>query len=56
MQGVAYPAGKERLEWGTPEEYLKKYNKDMPERAKRFVESRNALKRKRSASKSGDEA
>jgi hypothetical protein len=56
MQGVAYPPGKARLEWGTPEEYLKRYKKNMPERAKRYVESRNAQKRKRSASKSGDEA
>ena len=38
------------------EEYLKRYKKNMPERAKRYVESRNAQKRKRPASKSEDEA
>ena len=60
-QGVAYPPGKERLEWGTPEQYLKKFGREMHERAKKFVTSRSsrltdAHKRKRPESKSGDEA
>ena len=60
-QGVAYPPGKERLEWGTPEQYLKRFGREMPERAKRYVASRakepnNEPKRRRPDHKSGDEA
>jgi hypothetical protein len=40
-QGVAYPPGKERLEWGTPEQYLKKFGREMPERAKKYVAAKN---------------
>jgi hypothetical protein len=42
-----YPAGQAKLEWGTPESYLKKFNKEMPERAKRYVASRAAFAVKR---------
>jgi hypothetical protein len=60
-QGVAYPPGKERLEWGTPEQYLKRFGREMPERAKRYVASRakepsNEPKRRRLDHKSGDQA
>lgn len=49
-----YPTGQAKLEWGTPESYLKKFHKEMPERAKRYVASRaaNAAKRAKQSDKS----
>ena len=46
--GTLWPSGKKRLFWGTPEEYLKKHGKDMPEKGKAYIEmKRNAKKRDR---------
>jgi hypothetical protein len=49
-----YPTGQAKLEWGTPESYLKQFKKEMPERAKRYVASRaaNATKRAKQSDKS----
>ena len=36
--GVAWPDGKRKLFWGNPDDYRKKYNKEMPERGKQYLE------------------
>jgi hypothetical protein len=38
--GVPWPEGKRKLYWGTPEDYLKKYEKEMPENGKQYLELR----------------
>ena len=45
--GVAWPAGKRRLFWGSPAEYQRKYNKEMPERGKIYLELRKNQQPKR---------
>jgi hypothetical protein len=35
--GVPWPEGKRKLFWGNPEEYQKKYGKEMPERGKQYL-------------------
>jgi hypothetical protein len=45
--GVAWPAGKRRLFWGSPAEYQKKYGKEMPERGKIYLELRKSNMAKR---------
>jgi hypothetical protein len=45
--GVAWPAGKRRLFWGSPAEYQRKYNKEMPERGKIYLELRKSQLPKR---------
>ena len=48
--GAPWPADKPKLYWGTPEEYLKKHGKEMPEKGKIFVAMREKFKRKREES------
>ena len=36
--GVRWPDGKRKLFWGNPDDYRKKYNKEMPERGKQYLE------------------
>jgi hypothetical protein len=45
--GTRWPDGKKRLYWGSPEEYQKKYNKEMPERGKIYLEMRARNQHKR---------
>jgi hypothetical protein len=35
---VPWPTGKRKLFWGNPEDYRKKYGKEMPERGKKYLE------------------
>jgi rubrerythrin len=39
-KGVPWPEGKRRLFWGTPEDYLAKHGKEMPENGKQYLELR----------------
>jgi hypothetical protein len=48
--GVPWPTDKPKLHWGTPEEYLRKHGKEMPEKGKIFVTMREKFKRKREES------
>ena len=45
--GTPWPAGKAKLYWGTPEEYLQRYGKEMPEKGKTFLAMREKFKRRR---------
>jgi hypothetical protein len=38
--GTKWPEGKRKLYWGNPEDYMKKWNKEMPERGKQYLASR----------------
>ncbi len=38
--GVQWPQGKRKLFWGSPEEYQRKYGKEMPEKGKLYLEMR----------------
>ena len=38
--GTPWPPGKRKLFWGSPEEYQKKYGKEMPEKGKLYLEMR----------------
>jgi hypothetical protein len=48
--GVPWPTDKPKLHWGTPEEYLRKHGKEMPEKGRIFVTMREKFKRKREES------
>jgi len=45
--GVPWPDGKKRLFWGSPDEYQKKYHKEMPERGRIYLEMRAKYQTKR---------
>lgn len=45
--GVPWQKDKKRLFWGTPEEYLRKHGKEMPERGKAYLEARAKFAAKR---------
>ncbi len=38
--GVPWPTDKKKLFWGTPEDYLQKHGKEMPERGRQYLELR----------------